>query len=193
MGKSKASKGDVEVLDDFIAKARHLTTLRYTEQLNKPISVSIQIRANVAETSREGPDEEAIQAFLLTLRLFFQDNEEISVRNMAQRIAALPVAANLRDNFLTRRIEMNAYLDRVHGPPQFQIGDGPPISNRQIFEAFTYGKYAHLTQAETVKGWERLVMGEGLRAGYDRVLRRMLGDIVSMAKYAEDIRNSLPS
>ena len=88
---------------------------------------------------------------------------------------------------------MNAYLDAPHGPPCFQIGSGEYITNRQIFEAFTYGKYAHLTQAETVQGWEKLIMGDGLRAGYDRVLRRMLLDIVSMAAYVEKLRKALAS
>lgn len=191
MSKSKQPSDDRVVLGVFIAKALHLTTLRYTEQLNEPISVTMAWKDNVAETSRKGPGEEEIQAFLLTFRLFCQDNEEISIRNMARRIAALSVDEALKKKFLDRRDVLNGYLDRAHGPPSFKIGNGDFITNRQIFEAFTYGKYAHLTQAATVEGWEKLVMHDGLRAGYDRVLRKMLQDIVSMAKYAEDIQSAL--
>jgi hypothetical protein len=191
MAKKAKAADDKVALRDFIAKARHLTTLSYTEQLNKPISASMAWKDNVVETSRVGPDEEALQAFLLTLRLFCQDNEEISLRNMANRVSRLTLASDLKQEFLDRRDTLNAYLDHTHGPPSFQIGSSKPVTNRQIFEAFTYGKYAHLTQAATVEGWERLVMHDGLRAGYDRVLRRMLQDIVSMAKYADDILTEL--
>lgn len=193
MQKKNPKKDDRAVLEDFIGKARHLTTLSYTAQLNKPISVSIKWKDNVAETSREGPGEEELQAFLLTLRLFCQDNEEISLRNMAQRVSALQLDGTLKQKFIDRRDSLNAWLDRAHGPPKFKIGGDDFITNRQIFEAFTYGKYAHLTKSEIVKGWEKLVMHDGLRAGYDRVLRRMLQDIISMAKHAEDIRDALPA
>lgn len=193
MPKKQPKQDDRAVLGDFIEKARHLTTLSYTAQLNKPISVSMKWKDNVAETSREGPGEEELQAFLLTLRLFCQDNEDISLRNMAHRVAALQVDGTLKREFLDRRDSLNAWLNRVHGPPKFKIGSDDFITNRQIFEGFTYGKYAHLTISEVVKGWEKLVMHDGLRAGYDRVLRRMLQDIISMAKYAEEIRDALPA
>jgi hypothetical protein len=187
------AKDVAAVLDDFIKHARELTTLRYTQELSKPISVSIQFKGDTIETSREGPDEEDLRSFLLTLRLFCQDNEQISLRNLVKRVEKLPVSEALKKPFLDRRDQLNVYLDSAHGPPQFQIGNAGWITNREIFEAFTYGKYAHLTQSETIAGWEKLVMGDGLRAAYDRVLRRMLADIVSIAKHAEEIRKALPA
>lgn len=173
-------------LHRFIESATEVYESRYAQQLQQPISVSVNfnVKEGFAESSRTGPDEESVKAAILTLRFFCQDNEDISMRNMAEFTSGLSVSKSLIDEFTTIRDEFNAYLDRVHGPPMFQIG-GHTITNREIFEAFMYGKYAHLTRHKTVAGWEKRISYDGMRAGFDRVLRQFVQTLIWLRTVCE--------
>ncbi|QDV43935.1 hypothetical protein Enr13x_37950 [Stieleria neptunia] len=173
-------------LQRFIKSATEVYESRYAQELQQPISVSVHfnLKEGFAESSRTGPDEESVKAAILTLRFFCQDNEDISMRNMAAFTKGLSVNQSLKDEFETIRDEFNAYLDRDHGPPIFKIG-GHTIRNREIFEAFMYGKYAHLTKHEIVAGWETLIQYDGMRAGFDRVLRQFVQTLVWLRTVCE--------
>ena len=184
--RSKATSRDNPLMDEnrarlqrFIGKATEVYESRYAQELQQPISVSVNfnVKEGIATSSRTGPDEESVKAAILTIRFFCQDNEHISLRNMAAFVADLPVSQSTKDEFTTIRNEFNSYLGREHGPPQFRFDDHT-ITNREIFEAFMYGEYAHLAQHETVAGWEKLISFDGMRAGFDRVLRQFIQTLV---------------
>jgi hypothetical protein len=181
-----------ERLQHFINKADEVYQSRFAKEVQQPISVSVNF--NVAEgfatSNRTGPDEEAMKSALLTLRFFCQDNEPISLRNMSGFISGLSVSQKHKDDFAAIRNEFNSYLDRPHGPPQFQIG-GHVVTNREIFEAFMYGKYAHLTQHATVSGWEQLISYDGMRSGFDRVLRQFIQTVVWLKGVCERVDTEL--
>lgn len=173
-------------LQRFITKATEVSESRYAQEVQQPISVSINfnVKDGYATSNRTGPDEESVKAAILTLRFFCQDNELISIRNMATFVVGLPVNQSLKDDFATIRNNFNSYLDREHGPPLFQLGERT-ITNREIFEAFLYGKYAHLTQHETIDGWEKLISFDGMRAGFDRVLRHFVQTLILLRGVCE--------
>jgi len=175
-------------LQRFIAKATEVYESRYAQEVQQPISVSVDfhVKEGSATSSRTGPDEEPVKAAILTLRFFCQDNEHISLRNMSIFVSGLQVGQSLKDEFTTIRDKFNCYLDHVHGPPQFQI-DGHMITNREILEAFLYGKYAHDTQHETIDEWEKLISFDGMRAGFDRVLRQFVQTLVWLRGVCEKI------
>ena len=166
-------------LQQFASIANDVYQSRYAQEVQQAISVTIDfnVKEGVATSERTGPDEESIKAAILSLRFFCQDNEHISMRNMATFVAGLSVSQELKDEFSSIRDEFNKYLDREHGPPKFQLA-GHTITNREIFQAFMYGKYAHLTKHETVDGWEQLISYNGMRAGFDRILRQFVQTLV---------------
>jgi hypothetical protein len=182
---------DIEVIDRFVSEVEYLKTLSYTQELKKPISVSMQFARTHVDVSREGPADESLRAFLLSFRLFRDDKEQISIRNMAERVDTLPIEESLKQAFSDGREALNHYLDSTHRIPEFHIGDRPPLTNRQIFDAFTFGKYAHLTQSKTVEHWEQLVCGESIRAAYDQVLRQFFNYLSFLSQTAADIANEL--
>lgn len=179
-------------LKQFIKKATEVYESRYAKELLQPISVAINFNTNegYASSSRTGPDEESVRAAILTIRFFCQDNERISLRNMATFVDGLPVNQALKDEFADIRDEFNSYLDLEHGPPHFRFGDNI-VTNREIFEAFMYGEYAHLTKCDTIDGWKKLVSFTGMRAGFDRILRQMVQTLVWLRIVCEKIDNEL--
>jgi len=181
-------------LKQFISMATEVYESRYAQEVQQPISVRVDfnVKEGFATSERTGPDEESVKAAILSLRFFCQDNEQISLHNMTRFVAQLPVSQTLKDEFSMIRDEFNSYLDRKHGPPQFRLGDHT-FTNKEIFEAFMYGKYAHLTQHETVDGWEKLIMFNGMRAGFDHILRQFVQTLVWLMGVSEKIDAELAS
>ena len=58
-----------------------------------------------------GPSEITNDATVLTLRFFLQDNENISLHNMAELYQKLCVSARLVNEFVNIRQEINNYLN----------------------------------------------------------------------------------
>ena len=74
----------LETLKLFNEKADKLESLSFTYGLaDNGVTISAKI-GQAVESHRQGPDEESTDAFVLTMRFFVQDNESISLRNMAK-------------------------------------------------------------------------------------------------------------
>ena len=75
----------------------------------------------------DSPDDEAIDAFVLTLRFFIQDNEPTSLRNTSKLYASLPINPSHVARFGGRRAP-NALLDS----PAFISINGESLSCRRL-------------------------------------------------------------
>ena len=96
------------------------------------------------EAQRIGPDAEAIDAFVLTLRFFIQDNEKSSLRNMKSLYDNLTVNPGLIRMFNEARDTLNIHL----GKPTFITFNGKQLTNRDVYEVFTWGGLAHAHEAK---------------------------------------------
>ncbi len=90
-----------------------------------------------------GPNEITTDATVLTLRFFLQNNESISLHNMAGLYQLLCVSTSLVNEFLGIRQEINNYLDASSG---LSIYDENEMTHREILELFLYGSQAHLNR-----------------------------------------------
>lgn len=136
-----------ETLKVFVEKARKLNSLSLTKSVKESGGVGLHYyweagKENILIELR-GPDDEAIDAFVLTLRLFLQDNERISFHSMALKILDDPdLSANLKVFFSKARALLNQYLDE-HTEPLLNIDTGAPLTRRHIMDVFLYGGLAH--------------------------------------------------
>lgn len=94
------------------------------------------------EVQRRGPDEESIDAFVLTFRFFIQDNEKTSFRNIALIYDMLPISEEKKNNFKEAREHINNALDTN----SFLCIDGVTLSFRHILETFIYGGLSHANE-----------------------------------------------
>ena len=93
---------------------------------------------------RTGPTEDEIRSSVLTIRLFYQDKDRISIRKISALINALTIDQQIKDEYALWRSELNDYLD-TPASIKFDLGNGP-ITRRFLFETFLYGFYAHLEE-----------------------------------------------
>ena len=91
-----------------------------------------------------GPSEKTVEATVLTLRFFIQNNESTSLSNMNRLYFELNIEPKLSAQFCGIRDQINAYLD---SPSNLSISEEGMMTHRQILELFIYGDLAHSKDA----------------------------------------------
>ncbi len=135
---------DLEALELFNSKAeilRNSNFVQFLREQDSGISISWK-KGEPTRTETRWPDAEAIRAFILTFRFFYQDNERCSIRNVARIYDALPISQGKKDLFSNSRSNLNRFLD-AESPVRI---DGETITCRGILEMFMYGELAHVSR-----------------------------------------------
>jgi hypothetical protein len=130
----------IEALYLFNEKAEKLKRCSFTRSVSEKRVITISYKEDGSlGVERKGPDEESIDAFVLTYRFFCQDNEGSSFRNMEVIYNSLPISQQRKDLFKGARDQFNTWLDC---DPSIKI-DNLTITNREILDIFIYGGLAH--------------------------------------------------
>jgi len=108
-------------------------------ELQGEIGISGRAQDGGFIVQREGPTEEAIDAFILTFRFFVQDNERTSLANIEKLFLSLPLEQARIDAVRGSRQNINDYLDK---DSNIKIGN-EILSHRLIFDIFLWGDLAH--------------------------------------------------
>lgn len=135
-----ATREQLRVLERFNEKVEKLDRLRF---LHDPAQVGaiVEWRKGVGwDRVHVGPEEESIDAAVLSLRFFLQNNEPTSLCNMAVLYPVLGVSAALVTDFRQLRQELNQYLD---SPSNLAISDDRQMTYREILELFLWGSLSH--------------------------------------------------
>ena len=93
-----------------------------------------------------GPSERTVEASVLTLRFFIQDNESTSLSNVAKLYSNSDIESQLVARFREIRDQLNFYLDYSSN---LSISEEGPMTQREIFELFIYGDLAHANNTAT--------------------------------------------
>ncbi|MBI4307151.1 MAG: hypothetical protein HY678_12610 [Chloroflexi bacterium] len=146
-------RSSIAALGLFNEKANKLEELSFTKKISgSGVTISGQLgQATVVE--RHGPDEESIDAFVLTMRFFVQDNETTSLRNMADIYSKIPIDKVLVGKFNAARAKTNAALDNR---TPISLND-EVLTYRVVFDVFLYGGLAHANpeKKRTYDAWAR--------------------------------------
>jgi hypothetical protein len=89
---------DIETLVDFNVRAEKLLSSSYTKAILKG-TYSLREKDGNIIISIPDPSEESLEAFILRLRFFIQDNEPTSFNRMSQLYSRLPVSQTTKDMF----------------------------------------------------------------------------------------------
>lgn len=150
--KAKATRA----LNLFNEKAERLRQGNFAKRVfSQPSGVTIKgEEGKPVVASRHGPDQDAIDAAVLTYRFFIQDNEDSSLRNMSTMYPEMPTSAHLSANFLDARKKFNDYLD---GPLGINLAiNGKVLTRRDVYDTFIYGSLAHAKEQKEAqfKRWQ---------------------------------------
>jgi len=112
---SRNLAADIRALELFNEKADRLKNLSFVRSLeSKESGWTLTLDEGGASASRYGPDNESVEAFVLTIRFFVQDNEPSSIRNMAKMYERLHagelIPKELLENVNDARDKLRRYL-----------------------------------------------------------------------------------
>jgi hypothetical protein len=90
----------------------------------------------------DGVSEDAIDAFVLNVRLLVQDNDGFSIRRLAEDVyTGETVPLELKERFATARGEWREHMDQ-YTPFKHPCREGN-FTNQELFEVLMYGGLAH--------------------------------------------------
>ncbi|MEH2376235.1 ribbon-helix-helix domain-containing protein [Nostoc sp.] len=145
---------DIEKLQLFNRKAERLEQYQLWKYIENNQST---YKVSGGTISNNLPDDELIEAPLITLRLFMQDKDHISIKNISNIYDSNPqIAKELKDAFVESRNNFNDFLKKeslfsiesIIGINEREHHHTTHYTNNEILEALLYAEIAHFTQME---------------------------------------------
>lgn len=140
-------KNDLKAMKLFNDKTEKLNNNTFTKKItSEGFGITFSAKKDEAvHVEKRFPTDESIEAFLLTLRFFIQDNEASSIRNLDKIYSKLPDYRKEKSDFQTARKQLNDYLDSPD--KSLNINEnGKILTNIEIFNIFLYGELAHANE-----------------------------------------------
>jgi hypothetical protein len=144
-----------EQLEAFVERAARLERSRYFKKFQEEGGTAWTIQWNRdagCTLTNNFPDEEAIDAVVLTARLFCQGNDLVALKNIAKLDDDVTLSDEWKSQFRATREALNTFLDSL----TVVTIDGKYYSYREIFDIFLYGGLAHTnrTYAPIYRQWK---------------------------------------
>jgi hypothetical protein len=174
--------------DDFKAprlfndKAATLLRRSFMEQVRQGLGALVEWnRESGWDSVHVGPDEESVHAAVLTVRFFVQDNERISLCNMAQLYARLTVGREHADRALELRRRFNEMLDH---PTNIAIEEARTLTHRDVMDLFLYGWLSHANhqKAEIMRDLRGTPFFPILQADFAYVVQFLIRTVEGMSQ-----------
>jgi len=116
----------------------------FAHMVSNPTNVRVKWDREIGwASSFSGPEDESIEASVLTIRQFMQNNDPISIRNVMEAYVAAAAPQEVTDEFQRVRGWINDYLDRESN---ISVSEGSQLMNRDILEMFIYGGLGHSSE-----------------------------------------------
>jgi hypothetical protein len=137
----KETENKIESIQLFHEKIGELKNSSYTKFVSQN-KIRASIRYNFVdkfEIIKNHPDEEAIKSLVLTIRLFIQKKDRISIGNILSYMKDLDFDNELIEKYERGFENLNAFLDSTS-----VIYNNEVITYRKIIDVFFYGYFAHV-------------------------------------------------
>lgn len=144
---------NLESIELFLSKIYEIKNSSYFDfvkmnRINAIINYNLISGISLSENQ---PTEEALKSLILTLRLFIQNNDRISISNVSRIMEELNFDNTVIDKYNNSRRNLNRDLESVA-----VIYNNESITYNKIIEVFIYGYYSHLDNQnyQYYKNWK---------------------------------------
>lgn len=171
-----------ETLELLVEKAYLLAGGRFLnyDQAHGGTGIQISFKPDEVSIQSNLPDDEALQAFLTTFRMFYQPRDRISFVKLEANVLNDPgVSSTWKEGFKQLYQDMNQFLDRPSALKISIFGDVPTA--REILETFLYGDHIHVNSDKRArwKQWMREpITAALLKAELNMILQDMFGNAI---------------
>ena len=136
-------------------------------------------------SSLEDFDQDELDAFVLSYRVFTQDNDQLSIRSLSRIYESEWMPPGARESFEEARTELNKHLD---SQATIVFGD-TVVSVRSILDVVIYGGMAHTNpeKAAIFESWEQSGVMGLIWAEVVAALRTLMGTVLFLKKLNEQV------
>jgi len=134
--------------------------------------------------TKVGADEEATDALVLTLRFFFQEKDDISLRQITELYQRLPIRDEDKGKVRMAFRNIEQFLDCDVGV----VFEGLALTNRIIFETFLYGDLAHVADNKRplYEAWVKAVPFSTLAmCWFEDIVAQVLSTVFALKRFNE--------
>jgi hypothetical protein len=136
------------ILENFVGRARLLGSSTYLTAA-KAASIEPMPKGPCSAPNFDEPEREQLEAFVMRLRFFIQNNESTSLENISKLFQNdQSVSPTLKQEFEKVRVDLRTAFDSL---PPIQVtskNDPVPPTWGEIWDVFVYGDVAHANQAK---------------------------------------------
>ncbi len=133
-----------EALEFFVEKTERLQSLNLIKN-PKQLSFRLSGDNNSTHVETTRPDDNDVQAYILTFRFFIDKKEHCSFQWLANNVLDDPgLSDEWKKKFRANREELNKYFDQL---PAMQLArdDEKPLTRREIMDLFLFCDLSHAT------------------------------------------------
>jgi hypothetical protein len=174
-----------KVLTVFVEKADLLQQRNFVKfAMEENVGVSLNFTEDGVHAKSSVPDAEALEAALLTVRMFIGDLDAISIRNVAKLAKSdAGLSAEWKDWFGHYRDALNSHLDN---PSLDILINGERLTNRDILSTFLHGDRGHTEFAkrdrlETWRAWKEVPLFTFLESQFVMVVVAVIAMVLRIA------------
>lgn len=128
-------------LEEFIRRVDYVTKLSNLDGKEKIAGAEAKKVGDKWQVNFFQPSDEKRDALLFNIRLFIQDNDDISLRRLTELFNDPEISEQWKKEYEHYRGELNERLDWI-------AAEGPKgkITHRDVLDMFLYGKFGHHDQ-----------------------------------------------
>jgi hypothetical protein len=129
-----------KILEAFIERVEYIQSLSYLDGKDSIAGFNSIKVGDKWQVEFYQPSDEKRDAVLFNIRLFLQDKDDISIRNLS-KLDDPGISNQWKQELKVYRQELNDRLDRI-------AAEGPKgnITHRDVLNMFLYGKFGHQDQ-----------------------------------------------
>ena len=173
----------------FREKASKLLNSTFARKMAEPTGVDISWNEQGQVAVHRGPDQEAVDAYLLTFRFFIQGNESISFKNMGEHFREIDCEDYFFLKFEEARMALNKFLD---GDTNFNVNGF--VSRRKLMQTFIYGDLGHANNTDKrqqFNSWmEHELLAELMKNEFKIIIVRVLHVVAFVDKLCKEVLES---
>lgn len=145
-----------QILQKLVEKADEISHSRLVQTLQRDgleLNIHYEGESGVTRITYTDVDREALQAFILTFRMFYDGTDLIALRKLPQL-----VNADLSKNWRRGIQQVNGWLMKYLADvpsPTFVI-DSNPLTKKDILTTFLYGDFSHISEMFTFEEWKKI-------------------------------------
>ncbi|NQS90723.1 hypothetical protein HQ584_13150 [Patescibacteria group bacterium] len=136
----------LKLFNEKVSEIKKTNFVRWFKRNN--LSFTFPILGLKYRGTRKFPTIESARSFILLFRFFIQDNEAISIRNIANVYDAVSLSAQTKSSFYFYRDHLNIFLHSLPGVRVVGERRLGKLNNWEILKIFIYGKLAHQSKAQ---------------------------------------------